>query len=232
MLRFLLGKRAMTFAHTVNLGVHIGAGVIAMAIGLYALAASKGTAAHRRTGRWFAAFTLLVCASAVIGNLVFRFMPLFAVLTALVLYQLLSGWHAVVTKGAGPDRLDALLCFLAAFWAAALTPLVLAGGNADSGAAVIYASLGTLFALIAYDMARWLFPPHWHATLWRYEHIYKLVASLFAMLSAAAGNLLPHAQPWSQLLPSAMGIAAIGWFFWRELRRGRALGPRARPQHV
>lgn len=211
-----MGAAAISPAHWINLGLHIGAGTVAMAIGVWLLARSKGTAAHRKTGRMFAALTLLVCASAAIGNLFFRFMPLFAVLTVVVLYQLLSGWHVIYTKAAGPNRIDALLCASAAIAGAALTPLVLAKGASESGLAVIYSSLGALLLLLAYDALRWLFPRHWHATLWRYEHIYKLLASLFAMACAAAANLLPHAQPWSQLVPSAFGIGCIAWFFWRE----------------
>ncbi len=214
------------YAHLINISLHVGTGVIAMAIGFWLLAKAKGTLAHRRGGRLFVWFTLLVCASAAIGNIFFRFMPLFAVLTVLVLYQLLSGWHVVYTKAAGPNRVDIFLCLGAAAWAGALIPLTLAKGASESGLGVVYSSLGTLLVLIAYDLLRWLFPARWHATLWRYEHIYKLVASLFAMLSAAAGNVLPNAQPWSQLMPSALGIACITWFFWREYRRGSKMpGP-------
>jgi uncharacterized membrane protein len=213
----------MSIAHLINIAVHIGTGSIAMAIGCYVLATAKGTATHRRAGRIFAGFTLLVCASAVLGNVFFRFMPLFAVLTVLVLYQLLSGWHVAYTKGDGPNRVDALLCASAIIGGAALAPHVLAGGG--SGASVIYASLGALFVLVVYDTLRWLFPRRWHATLWRYEHSYKLLASLFAMLSAALGNLFPQGQPWSQLGPSAAGIVCIGWFFWREARACRRLAP-------
>ncbi len=209
----------MTIAHLSNLALHIGAGIIAIAIGLWLLAAPKGTARHRKTGRIFVAFTLLVCASAAIGNVFFRFMPLFAVLTVLALYQLLSGWHVIYTRAAGPNRIDALLCASAAAAGLALIPLALAKGVSESGLSVVYASLGTLLFLLTYDALRWLFPKPWHATLWRYEHIYKLQASLFAMVSAAAGNLLPHAQPWSQLVPSALGIGCIAWFFRREYRR-------------
>jgi uncharacterized membrane protein len=212
----------MTLAHLSNIALHIGAGSIAMAIGFWLLATSKGTPAHRRTGRVFVFFTLLVCATAAIGNLAFRFTPLFAVLTVLVLYQLLSGWHVISTRAAGPDRIDALLGVCAAVAGAALLPYVLAKG--ESAAPVIYSSLGTLLLLLTYDALRWLFPRDWHARLWRYEHMYKLLASLFAMLSAAAGNLLPQAQPWSQLLPSALGIACIAWFFWREANGNPATG--------
>ncbi len=205
---------AMDLAHASNIALHIGAGSIAMAIGFWLLASKKGSAAHRKAGRIFAGFTLAVCATAALGNIFFRFMPLFAVLTVLVLYQLLSGWHVIYTKSAGPDRIDALMGVCAMVAGAALTPLALA--RAESDASVIYSSLVTLLLLLAYDWMRWLFPRHWHGALWRYEHIYKLLASLFAMASAAAGNLFPQAQPWSQLVPSALGIACIAWFFWRE----------------
>lgn len=158
-----------------------------------------------------------MCASAVLGIALFRFMPLFAVLTALVLYQLLSGWHVIYTKADGPNRIDALLCAGAAVWAITLMPLLFRNTGGTQGTpVVIYATLGALFVLIGYDLLRWLFPRTWHAKLWRYEHIYKIIASMYAMLSAAAGNFFPHAQPWSQLVPSALGIASIAWFFWKE----------------
>ena len=222
----------MISMHTLNIVAHIGAGTIAMLIGLWLQLNTKGTRAHRRLGRIFVGFTLVVCATAVIGNAVFRFMPLFAVLTVLVFYQLLSGWHVIYTREAGPNRVDALLCAGTAVWTIALVPLLLANTTRESAPVVIYATLGTLLALIAYDVMRWLFPRRWHAKLWRYEHIYKIVASMYAMLSAAAGNLFPDSHPWSQLLPSALGIATIGWFFWRESRRSAApllLASSARP---
>lgn len=211
----------MTSAHLLNIYLHIGSGLVAMAIGFWLLATPKGTASHRRRGRVFVWFTLAVCASAVIGNAVFRFMPLFAVLTVLVLYQLLSGWHVIYTKAAGPNRTDALLAAGAAIWGVCLVPLMLHNPARESAPVVIYATLATLFALIAYDLLRWLFPRGWHAALWRYEHIYKIVSSVFAMLSAAIGNLMPYGQPWSQLVPSVLGLMCIGWYFWRE---GRCVG--------
>jgi len=213
----------MSLPHLSNLAVHVGAGTAAIGLGLALLAAAKGTPSHRRRGRVFVLLTLVVCATAVVGNLFFRFIPLFAVLTLLVTYQLLSGWHVLRTRAAGPNRIDALLSAGALAWALGLLPL-LPGGSGEAGAApaVVYASLATLGALLAYDAARWCFPRRWHASLWRFEHIYRMVASLFAMLSAAAGNLLTAGQPWSQLLPSALGMAAIALFFRREARAQRA----------
>jgi hypothetical protein len=87
----------------------------------------------------------------------------------------------------------------------------------------MHSKLAALAAVIGYDICRWWFPAHWHATLWRYEHVYKAVASLFGMLSAAGGNLVPAAQPWSQLAPSAFGMATIVWIMWRTWRHQRLL---------
>jgi uncharacterized membrane protein len=199
--------------HLLNICIHAGAGSAAMALGFYLLWTPKGTRRHRTLGRAFAALALVVCAAAAAGLVLFRFMPLFAVLTVIVSYQLLSGWHVIYTKAAGPNRSDALLLAAAGASAAWMLPY-LSGMDGMQGmqggqAAVVRSTLAALAMLMAYDAARWLFPRRWHAALWRYEHIYKLLASLFGMLSAAAGNLLPAAQPWSQLLPSVLGLAAI-----------------------
>lgn len=208
--------------HLLNLASHIGAGIAAIGLGLILLAGAKGTLRHRRWGRVFVALTLVVCATGVIGNVFFRFIPLFAVLTVLVTYQLLSGWHVVHTRAAGPNRVDALLALCAAGWAIGLLPMLLAAGaRADAAPAVVWSSLGALALLLAYDAARWCFPRHWHASLWRYEHIYKLVASLSGMLSAAAGNLVRIGQPWSQLLPSVLGMLTIAALIWCDVRQGR-----------
>jgi uncharacterized membrane protein len=207
--------------HLLNILVHIGAGLAAMALGFYLLWKPKGTLRHRRGGRVFAGLTLVVCVSAATGIVLFRFMPLFAVLTVLVSYQLLSGWHVIYTKAAGPNAVDALLLLAGAALAAWLTARLFGPGAVRGAAdAVMYATLATLLVLMCYDAARWLFPKRWHASLWPYEHIYKLVASLFAMLSAAIGNSIRVGQPWPQLLPSVAGLLVILWL-WKRNRRAR-----------
>ncbi|GGE89347.1 hypothetical protein [Massilia psychrophila] len=203
--------------HLLNIGFHVGSGVAAIALGFVILATTKGTERHRRRGRRFGYLTLAVCASAVAGNLLFRFIPLFAILTVLVLYQFLGAWRAVVTRANGPSLVDAALSTCAATAGFILAPVVSAAPGGSS--AVVHSSLATLAVVIGYDIARWLFPPHWHGVLWRYEHVYKSVASLFAMLSAASGNAIRFGQPYSQLLPSALGIGTIAWLLWRTWRR-------------
>ena len=218
----------MSQPHLFNLAVHILAGSLAIVLGLYLLAVAKGTPQHRRRGRWFAWLTLVVCATAALGNLLFGYRPVFAVLTVLVLYQLLSDWRAVHTRDTGPEAIDGTMTAIAL----ACGLLILASLRQDrSGQQVIVvlSSLGGLATILIYDSARWLFPHRWHGALWRYEHIYKLLASLFAMLSAAAGNLLRVGQPWTQLAPSVLGLLCIVWCWRRQYERERQLaGGRAR----
>lgn len=204
--------------HLLNLVLHIGAGIVALSLGFLILASAKATVSHRERGRLFVALTLVVCATGVIGNAFFRFLPLFAVLTVLVAYQLLSGWHVVYTKAAGPNRIDALLSACALSVTLFLIPFLFSSGPRNAASSVIYSSLGALVALLAYDTARWWFPRRWHRSLWRYEHIFKLVSSLFAMLSALTGNVIRFGQPWSQFAPSVLSIVTILWFFRRDLR--------------
>ncbi|MES2758974.1 MAG: hypothetical protein V4693_16495 [Pseudomonadota bacterium] len=206
--------------HLLNIFFHVACGTAAIVVGFLILGTEKGSARHRRLGHRFAWMTMGLCLSAVAGNLLFRFIPTFAVLTVLVLYQFLGGWRAVKTKERGPGLLDASMTACAAVFAFVLAPVVLVAAAADGSSAVVYSTLATLAMVIGYDTCRWLFLPHWHAALWRYEHVYKTVASLFGMLSAASGNLIRFGHPWSQLLPSALGVATIGWMFWR-LWRGR-----------
>jgi uncharacterized membrane protein len=202
--------------HLLNILVHIGAGIAAMALGFFVLWRPKDAIHHRRRGRVFVLLTAVVCLSAAIGNAVFRFMPLFAVLTVLVTYQLLSGWHVIYTRTAGPDALDAGLLLGAVLLSAMLVRrLFLDGAMAGASASVMWSTLSALALLLAYDAARWLFPQRWHATLWRYEHIYKILGCLFGMLSAAVGNTVRAGQPWSQLAPSVIGLVAILWCMLR-----------------
>jgi hypothetical protein len=200
-----------TLAHAINIGIHVGAGTAGIGLGLAILGQAKGTARHKRTGWKFAACGAVVCGSAALGNLLFGFRPLFAALALLVGYQLAGGLRVAARRDHGPAALDGALTVGAAAAAVWLSRLVAA---APEQVAVTQATLGALATLLAYDAARWLFPRRWHAAVWRYEHIYKMTACLFGMMSAASGNLLAAWQPWSQLIPSAAGMVVIIWLWW------------------
>lgn len=208
----------MSPAHLANIAVHVGAGSLALLVGFTLLAMRKGTATHRRWGKVFCGLALVVSLSAAIGTVFFRFIPMFAVLTVLVPYQLVSGWRSIYTRDRGPSRFDAWWTLTALAFALALTPaLVAPSGNTG---VVAYSALGALFTLLAYDTARWFFPRRWFASIWHYDHAYKLIASLFGMLSAFVGNVVRAGQPWSQIAPSAIGLLTIAFVFVQMRRRG------------
>jgi hypothetical protein len=86
---------------------------------------------------------------------------------------------------------------------------------------VVYSSLGALASILFYDVIRWAFPRRWYRVLWQYEHSFKLIASIFAMLSALIGNVVRVGQPWSQIAPSAIGILVIFYFFFVLYRQDK-----------
>jgi hypothetical protein len=134
----------------------------------------------------------------------------------LVSYQLVGGWRAARTRDRGPGGFDALWTLLAMAALVALIPFVIhpSAGNPR----VVYSSLGGLGVVLFYDSVRWVFPRYWHRFVWRYEHVYKLIATLSGMLSALIGNVVRVGQPWSQLAPSALGLLTLAFFFV-QLRR-------------
>jgi uncharacterized membrane protein len=206
----------MELSQAINVALHIGAGSAALALGLLILAKHKGTPAHRRLGRAFCHLTGVACLTAVVGLVFFRLMPLFAVLTVLVAVQFISGWRAIYTQDRGPTAWDSGVTVMAAVFAAAMVPTLFADSVASRS--VVLSTLGGLAAVLAYDLAKWFFPRHWHARLWRYEHAYKMLAALFGLLSALVGNVIRVGQPWSQLAPSAIGALVAMYFFLRVYR--------------
>ena len=207
----------MLTPHLTNIAVHVGAGAMGLLLGAILLALAKGTRLHRMLGRVFVGFAGVVCVSALVGTVFFRFIPLFAVLTLLVSYLVLGGWRVIYTQDRGPTAWDAALSACALLGTVLLVPVLLRAdlGNGSS-APVIFSTLAAVVVVMAYDVAKWFFPRHWHARLWRYEHIYKALSALSGMASAAVGNIF-HTTV-AQLLPSVLGTAVIAWFFWREAR--------------
>ncbi len=211
----------MQTAQTINISLHVLSGAVAIGIGFFMLAKQKGTPLHRKLGRVFAYFTLLVCMFAAFGLVLFRFMPLFAVLTVLVTYQLVSAWHTVYTRERGPSAFDAVLTVVGVAVSIALVPFLLAHEGGVSR--VVYATLGGLATVLIYDLIRWLFPRRWYSSLWLYEHVGKMIGVLFGMVSALVGNVVRFGQPWSQLLPTVLGMIVTVYFFVRLRHLSRSL---------
>jgi hypothetical protein len=80
---------------------------------------------------------------------------------------------------------------------------------------VIYSTVGYLFLVIAYDLARYLIPARYYGNGWLYEHIVKMVSAFSGLLSAFSGTVFPQFQPYSQILPSVLGTSIyIGFIIY------------------
>lgn len=213
-------------AHLLNLAVHIAAGGMALLVGVALLLHGKGSAWHRRWGRWYGGCAIAVCASAVVGLVWFRFMPMFAMLTVLVAYQLFGGWHGARRKRGASCWLDGLAVLAAGLAVAALLPAVMALPAGLQTAS--FAALGALASVMAYDVCRWWFPLQLRERIWQYEHAYKMIATWSGMSSAMLGNVAHDWQPWSQLGPTMLGLAVIALCFLGIAQRRRAI-PAAAP---
>lgn len=65
-------------------------------------------------------------------------------------------------------------------------------------------------AVIAiYDLSRHLWSSYWLRVVRPLDHDLKITAVLFAMMSAAAGNLFPQLLPWAAIIPNLTGIVLM-----------------------
>jgi uncharacterized membrane protein len=210
----------MTVPHLLNLGIHIAAGATGICLGVLQLLLAKGGSRHRRVGQYFMFTTLTVTATALIGTIAFRFMPLFAVLTLLTTYVAISGWRVARTQSQGPEVVDLAWTTLGVVVAAALVPVLLSSPHVgNSRPVVVWSTLGAMGVLLGYDLVRWIFPRSWFRVVWLPEHIYKVLSAFAGMVSAFVGNVVPWGQPWSQVAPSAIGMLLISYFIGQSRRR-------------
>jgi hypothetical protein len=78
--------------------------------------------------------------------------------------------------------------------------------------------------VVIYDVSRHAWPQLWLRRIRPLDHGLKMTGFYFAMASAGAGNLLRGWQPWSQVLPSAIGVTVmtvLAILFFRKQTRAR-----------
>ncbi len=209
-----------------NAVVHIAAGATALAVGLVPLTARKGGGAHRRFGRAVVAFGAIVMVTALIG-VFFEDAPMaLAAVTLSAGYQYIGSLRALALHDRGPGVADALLAALALALSAWL---LMAGkpGSASWPPALAYGTLGYLAMLVAYDLSRHAWPHVWLCRIRPLDHGLKMTGFYFAMASAGAGNLLRDWQPWSQLLPSSIGLVVMMMYTLLFFRRPSQAVPAA-----
>ena len=196
--------------HHLNIFIHVTAGTAALVTGLIAIGVRNRRTVHIRFGRYFMWMMVLVIATALLGVLVFGRHSFLLIITLLSGYTCFSGIRAIRLKGRHPRPLD---------YGAAIAVTAGAMYGTISGMywapAVTYSTIGALFLVTAYDLTKGFFPADFLKQAAVYEHVYKMISSLSGLASAFAGTVLPQFKPYSQLLPSALGVAGIIVIFIR-----------------
>jgi hypothetical protein len=206
-----------------NVIAHVGAGALGLLIGLVPLFAIKGGRSHRRGGRVFVAFGAVVLASAIIGVLAGTAPTALVAVTLTAGYQYFGSLRALMLRDRAPGWPDAV-CSLVALALAASLLLRGGPGTASWPPALAYGTLGFLALIALYDLSRPLWAQLWLSRARMLDHGLKMTGFYFAMASAGAGNLMREWQPWSQLLPSALGMLAMCVLLFIHLRP-RSAGP-------
>lgn len=214
---------------TPALAVHVTVGFILVAVGLVPILSRKGSWLHRWSGRLFAALMGVLLAAAWVMTLL-RFNAYFAALSATATITLFSGVRVLRRKRPDLDPrqrarpLDwiATLAVLAiGAWVLLLVAQGSTGGSAAVSAALVYAA----FTYGGWDLWRFLRPMAWpfSPSLWRYEHVLKMLSAYGALISAFSGNVLTFLPtPWSQLWPTLLfQPMAVIWIAVLILRQKR-----------
>lgn len=190
--------------HEINIFIHIAAGMIALGIGLVPMLSKKGGPTHLKYGRLFLVVMAVVIITALNGVFLFIDRPFLTLITLLSAYHSITGYRVLKTKDKGPQLLDFSILLVLLF--ATLSFLwKMKTANIVWHAAVIYYMLYFLLAMLAYDFSHFILPKRWFKGFWIYEHIFKMIGAYVALFSAFAGTVLQAWQPYSQIIPSALG---------------------------
>ncbi|WP_442587081.1 hypothetical protein ACSBL2_13630 [Pedobacter sp. AW31-3R] len=74
---------------------------------------------------------------------------------------------------------------------------------------VTYSTLGALLLVTVYDLVRSRLSTDFRRQAAIYEHVYKMISAMSGLASAFAGTVLPQYHPYSQFLPSVLGLCWI-----------------------
>lgn len=206
--------------HMLNILLHVGFGTLGILVGLAQLVRRKGDRYHQLAGRVFMACGGVVIATSLMGIASFNHDPFLMTLTVAAFYHGASGWRALKIREAGPGPSDNALS--AGTLAYCLGYVLYARVSGDPGwsAVTIYASLGAVGTVASYDLLRNIGGSNWLRRTWLYEHIYKSVGALGALVSAALGNLFEDLGFVAQVGPSAIFLVLSGAFMLTARRVG------------
>ena len=211
----------METLHTLNIILHVSAGIVALMLGLAALLTAKGGSVHTKLGNYFLVLVSVVIATGLIGVFVFGRNTFLLVITVLTGYVSFSGYRALKLKSNVPRGLDMIVALVSLSTLAYFLYFFHSIGMIWSPI-VIYSTVGAMFFVVLYDLLRYLIPQEVYAAqrIWLYEHIYKMTSAFSGLLSAFAGTVLKQYQPHSQYLPSVLGMIIMVGFMVYTYRNG------------
>ncbi len=202
--------------HTLNIAIHISAGALALVLGIIPLLSRKGGRWHRLTGWLFVVSGFVVLTCAIIGVGLYPQPGALVMATLSAAYQYISGLRALPRFRQTPGWLDmGLALAVLAACGALLTHMT--SGSASWPPVVGYTTLGFLSLMAFYDLSRPLWRHVWQS-IRAVDHGLKMTGTYFAFASAGLGNLLRGGQPWSQILPSVIGLIVMLLLLVRHIR--------------
>src|ERR1044072_1329958 len=204
----------MELIHHINIIIHVVSGSIALRTGLTALSVCKGGKLHIRFGWYFTRMIILVILTGLVGIFVFRRNNFLLVITLLSAYNCFSGIRALRLKGRRPEAIDYLAPVIVTGSALYYLYYIQSAGLYWSPV-IIYSTLGALFLVCTYDLLKWAMPGSLLQSAVLYEHVYKMISAFSAITSAFSGTVLSQYKPYSQFLPSAIGMICIIVIFIR-----------------
>jgi hypothetical protein len=207
--------------HSLNTLVHIICGVLALSLGLIPLLSPKGRGVHRFFGWLFVVAGTGVLGAAVAGILFWPQPGPLIIATLSAGYNFIGALRALPRFKTAPDPVDAVLA-VAALAACAWLMLDMGRGTASWPPVLGYSILGMLATFAVYDLSRHLWARVWRAHVREIDHGMKMTGAYFAMMSAGAGSLLLRdTQPWSQIVPQAVGTLVMILFLVLHIRKAR-----------
>lgn len=198
----------MELIHHINIIIHVLAGTIALLTGLTALSVTKGGKLHIQFGRYFTRMIVIVILTGLIGIFIFRRNNFLLVITLLSAYNCFSGIRALRLNGRRPDPIDYLAPVIVTASALYYLYYIQAAGLYWSPV-IIYSTIGALFLVTTYDLLKWAMPSPFLQKAVMYEHVYKMISAFSAITSAFSGTVLSQYKPYSQFLPSVIGMICI-----------------------
>lgn len=219
--------------------IHVAAGAVALATGLFQLVRPKQGALHRRIGRVYCITMVVVCTSALV-NSAYRIgvhqQPGAVFLAALGVFGLfltLTGYRYGRRKSAPPATADR---WLALTGIAAALALFATGAWVYTKGITMLVVICLVFGLIQLLMAAEDYRYAFHRKIsarygpltWKFTHLGRITGSYIAAVTAFFVNT--HVLPFpllNWLLPTIAGTAAIAGFsayFAKKHRVGRFAG--------